>query len=300
MARDSRIGIVVGLLMILACGLLVNEIINPGQPLEPALAQEPGDSIVATPPSHTRPVRLVVSHTPQRTEPRQTPAPQTNANPYRGGLVAMEPAGNAPTPTNTTPEPQGVVTPQPEVRRYHVVGGDTLTAVAVKVYGPGQEDEYWRIFQANRNQLNDPGDIYPGQMLVIPPLTDAADPAELQAINRPQAQAPLAPRGVLETDDGQPMRGEMDAQELRAHLQARQPQPAPRVAPEPVVAPAPQQVAYRSYVVRSGDTLTAIARRELGDDSTRTVNAIYELNRNVLRDPNQLSIGTTIRIPERP
>ncbi len=297
MARDSRIGIIVGLLMILACGLLVNEIINPGQPLEPALAQASDDAIVSTPPSHTRPVGLVVSYNPNNTVRQQTntqssrssqqgitPVPQ-NGDPYRGGLMAVEPA---PTPVNNA-------SPEPEVRRYHVVAGDRLSTIAVKVYGPGQEDEYWRIFQANRFQLDDPGDIYPGQMLIIPPLSDAADPAELQAGNQPQ---PVR-RSVLEDDEGRPMFAEMDAQELQVHLRARQPQPAQGTGQQ-AVAPAPQQPAYRGYVIRRGDTLTAIARRELGDGSTRAVNALYELNRNVLRDPNRLSIGTTIRIPEMP
>ncbi len=310
MARDSRIGIIVGLLMILACGLLVNEIINPNTSLEPAAAFEPDDPIVAAPTLHARPRGLVVSRHSQPA-PVPTPAPepqqivyqidpiqQAEAQPsgFNRGLIAYEQqAQPSPVPTPApTPAPQ----PEPEVRRYHVVPGDTLSAIAAKVYGPGQEDEYWRLFEANRFQLNDPGDIHPGQMLVIPPLTDSADANDLHRINQPgQVRRPTTTPGVLETSDGRPIMAEMDAQQLRAHLASRQ---GTRPAPQPTPALSPRSIRQTTYVVRSGDTLTAIARREMGSGTQEAVNRLFEVNRSVLRDPNQLSVGMTLRIPEAP
>ena len=55
--------------------------------------------------------------------------------------------------------------------RYAVQEGDTLIGIARKVYGPGHERQYRRIFQANQRVLSDEGTVRPGQVLVIPPLS---------------------------------------------------------------------------------------------------------------------------------
>lgn len=58
--------------------------------------------------------------------------------------------------------------PQPPAdETYTVQPGDTLTAISLKVYG---DRRYWHaIFEANRDILNDPARIYPGQVLRVPP-----------------------------------------------------------------------------------------------------------------------------------
>ena len=53
-----------------------------------------------------------------------------------------------------------------EPRTYTVAKGDTLSAIANKVYG--KASEYRRIFEANRDQLSDPDQIRPGQVLKLP------------------------------------------------------------------------------------------------------------------------------------
>ena len=53
--------------------------------------------------------------------------------------------------------------------QYHtVVSGDTLSAIAKKVYGDA--NKYQAIFEANKPMLKHPDKIYPGQSLRIPPL----------------------------------------------------------------------------------------------------------------------------------
>ena len=53
--------------------------------------------------------------------------------------------------------------------QYHTVAkGDTLSAIAKKVYGDA--NKYQAIFEANKPMLKDPDKIYPGQTLRIPPL----------------------------------------------------------------------------------------------------------------------------------
>ncbi|MCL2000629.1 MAG: LysM peptidoglycan-binding domain-containing protein [Planctomycetes bacterium] len=80
-------------------------------------------------------------------------------------------------------------------------------------------------------------------------------------------------------------------------------QPAERATPpssgsQPDVAGgvAPSD-SLRIYVIRSGDTLSRIAVRELG--SITLADNIFLLNRDVISDPNHLVIGDRIRLPIR-
>ena len=52
-------------------------------------------------------------------------------------------------------------------KTYTVESGDTLSAIAKKMYGDA--GKYHQIFEANKPMLKDPDHIYPGQVLRIPP-----------------------------------------------------------------------------------------------------------------------------------
>ncbi|MDD4144604.1 MAG: peptidoglycan-binding protein LysM [Prolixibacteraceae bacterium] len=64
-------------------------------------------------------------------------------------------------------EPEKAV--EPEKQFYTVVAGDTLSKIAKQVYG--NANKYPVIFEANKPMLKHPDKIYPGQVLVIPPVT---------------------------------------------------------------------------------------------------------------------------------
>ena len=67
------------------------------------------------------------------------------------------------------PPPQAAPAPAPEVveqRIYEVVSGDTLGAIAQKYYGAASK--YMKIFEANRDILDNPDLIKVGQKLKIP------------------------------------------------------------------------------------------------------------------------------------
>ena len=51
-------------------------------------------------------------------------------------------------------------------RNYTVESGDTLYRIAEELYGSGEE--YEKIFEANRDTLDSPDHIKPGQVLNIP------------------------------------------------------------------------------------------------------------------------------------
>ena len=176
---------------------------------------------------------------------------------------ARQPAGTA--PVNRPPEGRTVpparrqAPQQPRPRIYIVQSGDNLTKIARKVYGPGREREYRRIFLANRDKLPDASTVSPGQELVIPPL----------APSRPEARS-----------------------------LARAPTPArPHYTEMTLEAMSNRFRRGRHYVVRAGDSLTDIARRELGSASRIAVRRLYQANRDRITDPDRLPVGLPLRIP---
>ncbi len=64
------------------------------------------------------------------------------------------------------PEPESVPEPVSAERFYEVVSGDTLGAISQKFYG--RAGDYMKIFEANRDILDNPDLIKPGQNLKIP------------------------------------------------------------------------------------------------------------------------------------
>ena len=64
------------------------------------------------------------------------------------------------------PEPEPVVEQVSAERFYEVVSGDTLGAISQKFYG--KASDYMKIFEANRDILDNPDLIKPGQNLKIP------------------------------------------------------------------------------------------------------------------------------------
>ena len=50
------------------------------------------------------------------------------------------------------------------------------------------------------------------------------------------------------------------------------------------------------YVVRRNDTLSSIAKKQLG--SVRYVNALLKANRNLITDPNKLKLGWKLKLPD--
>ena len=59
--------------------------------------------------------------------------------------------------------------------------------------------------------------------------------------------------------------------------------------------PAAAEPAARTYTVKSGDTLSAIARQHLGDANAYM--KIFDANRDQLSDPDKIKPGQTLKIP---
>ena len=56
--------------------------------------------------------------------------------------------------------------PEDKAEVYEIVSGDTLGAIAKRYYG--KASKYMKIFEANRDIIDDPDKIYPGQKIRIP------------------------------------------------------------------------------------------------------------------------------------
>ncbi len=164
----------------------------------------------------------------------------------------------APATPNVRPEPAGSVVAPPGQRTYQVCPGDTLIRIARKVYGRGREGEHLLIYRANSDKLSKPEAISVGQVLVIPSLP---------------AEAPLAER-VASGPVQEKHYTEMTLTDLSSRLSND-----------------------RTYVVRSGDCLTNIARKTIGSGSRSAVRKLLDANRDRIADPNRLTVGMRLIIP---
>jgi len=66
-------------------------------------------------------------------------------------------------------------------------------------------------------------------------------------------------------------------------------------APSPSTQPAS---AGRTYVVEKGDSLSKIAKREYGD--ANKWRQIYEANKDIIKDPDLIYPGQTLKLPPSP
>ena len=64
-----------------------------------------------------------------------------------------------------SPKP-GVAAPVTSMKAYTVKKGDTLSKISKEFLG--DSNDYMRIFEVNKDQLTDPDEIKPGQVLKIP------------------------------------------------------------------------------------------------------------------------------------
>ena len=62
-------------------------------------------------------------------------------------------------------------------------------------------------------------------------------------------------------------------------------------------APAPASQSERTYTVKSGDTLSKIAKETLGDANAYM--DIFNVNTDQLKDPDKIQPGQVLKIPQR-
>jgi len=316
MTRETRIGLLVGLLFIITFGLVLSELTGTGAgPPAPAAAEESFDSYAHTPVirelahpiGYAEPGRNAaagdgtVSSVPAggRTGGEAAELTLRPGAAERGGggiveadirqgttvLAATEPPDAPRSPESPDSAPPAPARPEPRRRVYKVQADDNLIRIARKVYGRGHEQSYKVIYNANLGILPDEATVYIGQELVIPPLPGASSPAAPSAAAPPARAASTPPALAREVPAAGSASGRRYV-ELTAEELARR-----------VASGSARRTRARKYMVRRGDSLTNIARRLMRDDSPAAVRKLYNANRDRLGHPDSLPVGVELMIP---
>jgi nucleoid-associated protein YgaU len=216
MTRETRIGLLVGLLFIVMFGLVLSELTGSSRPAQAtAIAPNSGGAEDVqsflwqpAPPEGRRPAPTAGAEgaAPTAAIVRASPddagrvevalaRPTETASAIAAAESALPVGGSHITPAVAT---TSAAAPLRELARaeapaqtYKVQPNDSLMKIARKVYGPQHELEYKRIYDANRDKLRDERSLSVGTELVIPALPGAAPAA-------PAPSSPLrtAPRGA--------------------------------------------------------------------------------------------------------
>ncbi len=305
MTRETRIGLLVGLVFIVLFGLVISGLTGSSSaPVSGPPAIEPERPLVVLSDPHRRggiPEAVVVSPTPILRERQDgTVDVRVDAHGPSGSnrLAAIEtlvarPSAPVGVPGGTRddavtvpvetlrPDAPSVplIVPAPRVRTYVVQQGDSLIRIAAKEYGEERKMEYKRIFEANRDKLTSESTVVVGQELIIPPL-----PGTLPPVTGPGGPSESAPRPRPSPAPARTPAGGVRLVTFDEVEGALRDYPAAGTA-------------TRTYVVRRGDSLTSIARREMRDDSPAAVRKLYEANRDKLDSPDSLPAGVELVIP---
>ena len=321
MTRDTRIGLVTGLAIILLIGALLSMYLDHAQSsVQPAALSALGSSFRSSlitpptdqvPPAGNLPVSDAAPAGPASVVPHQAPgqAPGSASpgsppaagnrqatvvsigNVYQSGGGQMAPAmpappGNSPIallPVNGNANPAPAAVPN-AARVYVVKPGDTLTHIAWLCYHDGGPLAVGRIIRANSNELkNRASMLHIGEKLIIPPAQGAMKTA---AVSAPRTS--YLTQMAATTSTGR-LPGMHRAQQAATQL-------INGFFPKPAVAQAPA-AGNLLYRVKPHDTLAAIARRYMGSASMANIRRIMQANH--IRNPNRLFVGMKLNLPAK-
>jgi nucleoid-associated protein YgaU len=201
------------------------------------------------------------------------PAPATSTEPTLVHLFdppAPQPPAEEKIEIKKPPRPVKPVSP----KVYVVSDGDNLASIAKKCYGPeagNTRANIMRIFELNRGVLTSPDEIQIGQKLIIPPpVASRTDPKKTDS---------TVPDSIFQ-------KVESIGRKLLQTDQQKTPPSRPQLPP-----------VGKTYIVKEGDSLWQIAAEQLGTGSR--YKEIAKLNTDTLKDENNLSVGTALKIPAR-
>ena len=329
MTRETKVGLLAGMALILLIGILVSDHLSVGQK-NPAsgMGNFGSDSQLAPPTGST--------DVPARVEQVQVEPVERPTIPLPGEVISNRPpAHEQPQQDNTapTPVPSGTQVVQrqgdeqqkrpglalpPRIpsasRKWHTVRpGENLSGISRTYYG---HDGLWRVIQkANPDTIGREGEVREGARIAIPDL-EPADALGKNWNKRPDAGDGASRRaGTITVEPGQTL-GELaqvylgssafasrlfeanrhvlkDPDTLSVGMVLRLParQAIVRRTMTPVVGEGPA-----TYTVQPGDTLSSIAEELLGKSSQWR--RLYQANRRAIRAPDALTPGTKLTIPK--
>ncbi len=305
MTRELKLALIVGFSLVLVVTVLISDHLSKARQVhlaevsdqQPALVSAPTleTAPAIPPPSEPRPSPRLAFDPPRESSPAALhteivqsrtggvfTAPSGAGDPDRqlaehirqhGGEIVERPYGPEivlKDPINTAAATSPAVSPLPSPvpeRAHTVAEGDSLCKIAKQYYG---DENAWRKLAAANSGIT-PESMKIGMKIKLPPSeqitgkpTPPAPPAPVLAMNqRPAAKAPGTPP-LLKTST--------------VNVKPEQPKSK-----------------YASYTVKKGDTVTEIARRQLG--SPGRADELLRLNQTVIEDEDSLQTGMVLKLP---
>ncbi|MFG0275554.1 MAG: LysM peptidoglycan-binding domain-containing protein [Phycisphaerales bacterium] len=322
MTREHKLALILGFALVLVVGVLISDHLSGARQ---ATLESILDDSAAEPP-------LLAAGRPLPTSPQADPG--LNSAEAEGDVFASnqtrEPESIASAPERPTPPPANIVTGQPidderlaladrtdsrpslsvdELRRYAKEQfGIELTpvtpAVGMTTDGQGRDEtrEPARQFESPSRRTNYPA---PRLHTVQADETlwsiaqryfgDGALHARLAAYNKSRLPDPSALRVGLTILV--PTKDELtSASDATLAARGAEAKPQPSTAAPSQTASKPDGSA-REYVVKKGDTLGEISMATLG--TSKRWREIYDLNTDRIDDPNNVVVGTRLRLPAK-
>lgn len=214
------------------------------------------------------------------------------------------------------------------VRTHHEVQpGESLGKIAAKYYGRSTPARVDAIFEANRDVLKDRASVKAKTSLKIPDLGEGFEPAPEFVLTKDAAPvksggteparsprttvagaapstpraAPASPDSVLRIPVPIRERGQIESIQLassRPPVESADRRKEDRATDAKTSGERTSKpMAYRWYEVQKNDTLSRIARRELGAE--RYVKTLMDINQDLLKNRHSLKVGMKIRVPAK-
>lgn len=273
MTRETKIGLLVGLVFIILFGLILGERTNslPEQAAETIPVRNNGNPfggplpMTAQTPSHGS---VVPAHNTQESHPE---AEHGAAEPVRPTDLDNADRGE-PLPRDLGSD-TGALSGAPVVLAagtpYTIVASDTLIKIARKIYGEDNWRQYKKIYEANKDKLaSESANLTVGDKLIIP---------------APDIRPTVAPSESNRSDVRRMSRDEL-VEYMRGTGSAER--------------GAPPAASRGSYTTQRGDSLSSVARKKLGNDKPETLKKLFEANRDKLSSPDQMKVGLALMIPQ--
>lgn len=161
------------------------------------------------------------------------------------------------------------------LRQYIIKKDDSLWKIAERDLGSGHRWKY--LYELNKDKIENFSKLKAGTSIDIPIETEEQrSKLEVKELNEIKETAAQLKAGIFVD---QPIETEEQINKIQVKEQ------------KPVL------VAAREYLVKNGDSLWKIAKQELGDGNRWK--DIFELNKEKIKDPQNLKIGQKLYLPEK-
>jgi nucleoid-associated protein YgaU len=293
MTRENKLALVVGFGLILFVGILISDHFSAARRQMPAnLAtsaqlmdnQVSDTTLVDLMASNQGALPVELETLPQQADATQTTTPDAAQAPLperidMGATAQVNPPVEVPPGFKVVDDDSfNQQTPPPAVQNFEfhsVAKGETLNSICRAYYG----DTSMVGELAKANGLSDPNALREGHRLRMP-----SKPGSTEASARSSSGSAPANAPQIKT---------IRTQDVTTPHAAAPPQAQPQNQQQAAL----RKLNFTTHTVAKGETLAKLSRKYLG--SAGKWKQIYELNKSVIDDPDNVRPGTTLRIPNK-